>query len=287
MKKINLLAIFSLIMALFILPSSFALLTAPTINSPPSTIETNDANVMFNATASWSGSGSNVTNLTFWVNSNQYPNGTRTNGTAGIGGTSGDFTFNVPVSALSEGTFTLKAEARNDSDTENVGTNSLNSSSQNFVVDRTVPTIKLSLSTIKINPFKQIDVECNTRSDSNTINTSSSNQYIIDVNNLRTTKTDSDGTSSFDNDQTSLKGEYKAGCNITDNAGNIGTATEEIFFVSSKTRTDKDAIDTPAKKATKNTNFLLIGGLMILIIVVIMIIVVAITFSKKKGKKKR
>ena len=80
MKKISLLAVFSLVMALFILPSSFALMTAPTINSPPASTQTNDANFLFNATASWSGSGSNVTNLTFWVGSNSYPNGTTTNG---------------------------------------------------------------------------------------------------------------------------------------------------------------------------------------------------------------
>lgn len=158
MKKLPILL---MVVMLVMVSSAFALLSTITINIDSQTAfvkqgnynssgSGNDVMLRFNATATWT-DPTNVTNVTFYLYQgsnltnilnytkfvNSTTNGSRTSVTAG------DFSFNISASRLAEGTYTIIAEARNNSDTiEPSG--AINSSSITFTIDRTNPSVLIS-----------------------------------------------------------------------------------------------------------------------------------------------
>lgn len=137
-----------LMFALMLIPISvFAVISTVTLNQPTNNVynfSNSTADIVLNATIVWT-DPTNVSNVTFIFTNgatvfrftNSTTNGSRTSVTTG------DFTFNISSSALTEGVYTVVAEARNMTDTAITG-NALNSSSVSFGIDRTYPIISLS-----------------------------------------------------------------------------------------------------------------------------------------------
>lgn len=101
---------------------------------------TNDIQLVLNATVLWM-DPVNITNVTFYfvsgANTTMFVNST-INGSRDMGGETqynGSFTYNISLSQLSEGTYTVIAEARNVSDITEPSS-SINSSPMIFVIDR-------------------------------------------------------------------------------------------------------------------------------------------------------
>lgn len=118
-----------------------------TINIPAvNSYSSNEGAIKLNATVAWSFDGKNITNLTFYfiqgTNVTTFTNST-INGTGGLGVFVGDFTYTLQANALSEGTYTVLAEAVNT--TLGNGNFYTNSSSLTFVVDKTAPSAKISV----------------------------------------------------------------------------------------------------------------------------------------------
>lgn len=284
MKKLMLLF---LILGMLMIPNVLGTITSVTINDPPSTIETDDAYYIFNVSVVWT-DPTNITNVSVWAGSTQLCTNSTVNGSR-TSSTTGHFICNGTLSGLSEGLFSLIAEARNDTSTSNLAS-SKNSSSQNFRIDRSSPTCSITISKTKLAPFKQIEVDCSRSSDTNTINTSTYNLYVEDSGSSRTTDSDeTDGIAEFSGATTSVKGEYTAGCNVTDNAGNIGACSEETFFVKDD---DDEIITVEEKEEEKEINMSLIVFSFLALVVVVVLIIVLIWYLKniediKKKKKKK
>lgn len=140
------------ILVLMILMSmeAFAAISSVTINYPANNQfnSSSTGTITLNASVVWTGT-TNVTNLTFWFRGTNNTAFGFTNSTInGSRGTTlgGDFLVNISSSTLNEGAYTMIAEARNDSDVAGTGnpTQSLNSSSITFTIDRTIPVVSLN-----------------------------------------------------------------------------------------------------------------------------------------------
>ena len=151
--KITLLA---LVFAVLIAMPAFAVLDANnvqvniTLNYPTNRTYnasgvTNPSSINFNATVTWA-SSFNLTNVTFILiqgstttrYTNSTGNGSRTSAT------SGDFTFNVTSTDLTEGEYTVVAEAINRTGVDVAALNATNSSYATYTIDRTPPSVLLS-----------------------------------------------------------------------------------------------------------------------------------------------
>mgnify|MGYP001559378677 CR=1 FL=1 len=145
-SKILMLSIIIMIFTIALAISSTALISSVTINYPYTNQYNSSSTGSFvlNATAVWT-DPTNVTNMTFWFKTgdtytkyiNSTVNGSRTSVTTG------DFIVNISASALSEGAYTITAEARNSSDTI-TPSSSMNSSPITFTIDRTSPSVALN-----------------------------------------------------------------------------------------------------------------------------------------------
>jgi len=168
-----------------------------TCTAPISTTQTNDDSVTFRATAVQSGA-QNITNMTFWVGSTPYTNGTL-NGSAD-GGTTLTFQLPIDISGLSEGSNNVICEARNQTVTTLAQANSVNSSTVSFIVDRTEPTCRMYIDVSKIRPQKPITLDCGTErgtTDANTLNTSSFSLSVTDSVDVVTTQSPTTGIYEF------------------------------------------------------------------------------------------
>lgn len=158
MKKLNLMLLIACVAALALAFPSNATITGCGLNVSDQIYVQGAAgsSFKFNATGTWAGSASNITNVTFIFTgattlriTNSTVNGSKTTGASS---TTGDFTYTLGVGNLSEGAHTVIAECRNTSSTADAGTNSVNSSSITFTVDRSdtsaVITNPLSGSTV-------------------------------------------------------------------------------------------------------------------------------------------
>lgn len=285
MKKITISLLLSVILALFIMPISSALISTITINNPTSTIQTNDATFIFNVSVVWT-DPTNVTNMTIWLDNTKICTNNTVNGTR-ISATTGQFLCTGTLSSLSAGTYTLRAEARNDS-LETTTASSANSSSQNFIIDRTSPTMRINILSTEIEPLGFFEIDCSRTSDTNTINTSSWHQTLTDPYGTPVAKSSTNGIGTFDGGDTQTEGEYTATCSVQDNAGNNVTSTTERFNVMSS-----DEAVTPAKQIEKAKQFVtpkrsyLAVSLTITGILFVIIIILVIMYFAKKGKRKK
>ena len=101
--------------------------------------------VRLNASVNWT-SPTNLTNVSFIFSKNgnstyfinNTVNGSRTTAVKG------DFTVDISLGTLAEGTYTVVAEIKNDSSTSTQPSNSVNSSSITFVIDRSNPSVSIS-----------------------------------------------------------------------------------------------------------------------------------------------
>lgn len=135
--------------------SAFAVITSVTINVDPrtgfiannqynSSGASNDLSVSLNASGAWT-NPTNATNMT-WIftsstNTYRFTNGTINGSRSST--TTGDWTFNISISQLAEGTYTVIAELRNSTEVSDKA-NSLNSSSVLFTIDRSSPGVTIS-----------------------------------------------------------------------------------------------------------------------------------------------
>lgn len=287
-RKIMILPALMLALMLFVLPSAMALLSSVTINNPVTnqqirTSTTFDFNISVVAT-----NPTNTTNMTVWFGStavglNSTINGSRTSPT------SYDFIVHANLAGISEGSYTVKAEARNDSDTITPAS-SLNSSSITIVIDRTSPVCQVGISRTKIAPKQLIEVTC-TPTDSNTINTSAYNMYIQDPSGTQTTTADTSGRASFNGITTFAKGLYTAGCNAVDNAGNSCTNATTNFFAKDDTAPEtgdsSQAPSTDSSQVPPPSNLMMYLGLgAALIIIIVLLLLVFVVIPAMKGKRK-
>ena len=103
--------------------------------------------VILNVSMNWT-TATNITNMTFIFtnggNSTRFSN-TTVNGTGqNTGAAKGDFTYNLGLGNLSEGIYTVVAEAHNETDNTGSSSNRINSSSVIFTIDRTNPSVSIS-----------------------------------------------------------------------------------------------------------------------------------------------
>jgi len=266
-----------ILMAIALLATGVIAIGTITPNLPSSGQELNSSTFTFKVTVTQAGS-ENITNATFVVSGTRYDNGTR-NGTDLV------FTKPIDISALSN-SVSYYVEVRNQTGTD-ILDSSKNSSTITFIIDRTAPSAKLLLSTTRIRPFGEIELDCSKSTDSYTKNTSKYNMYITDSQGLRTTSSDTSGIVAFNGATTSVKGEFTAGCNATDNAGNLGASVEETFFV-----TEDSAVPAKEEKqqqqqqaAATNTSWMMYMWVLIFL-AVIAITVVSIQVAKKAKKKR-
>ena len=287
-RKIMILPALIFALMLFILPSAMALLSTVTINNPVTnqqirTSTTFDFNISVTTT-----NPTNTTNVTVWFGStavglNSTINGSRTSPT------SYDFIVHANLASISEGSYTVKAEARNDSSIQPAG--SLNSSSITIIIDRTPPVCQVGISRTKIAPKQLIEVTC-TPADSNTINTSAYNMYIQDPSGLQTTTADTSGRASFNGIATFAKGLYTAGCNAVDNAGNSCTNATTNFFTKNDIAPDTgDSSQAPSTDSSQQvpppSNLMMYLGLgAALIIIIVLLLLVFVVIPAMKGKRK-
>lgn len=263
------------------LPSALSITTC-VINYPTS-MQTNDDTIIFNASATWGGA-QNLTNVTFWRGTTQIGVNSTTNGTR-TSTTSGDFTFTLDVTGLADASYVIIAECRNNSEIT-TGTPSLNSSAVTLILDNINPTPRIEILTTEIEPLGFFEVDCSRSTDTNTINTSRYLLRIIDPYSRRASKSSATGVATFDGSDTETEGLYTASCNIVDNAGNNATSKTEEFQVRSE-----DAVKTPAEKISKSRQFvtpkksyLAVSLIIVGILFVIAIVLVSMYFAKK-GRK--
>lgn len=104
----------------------------------------NDVYFILNATVNYA-PPMNLTNVSFILfvgtNYTRYTNST-INGSRTVAGSLGDWIFNISAQNLSEGSYTVVAEAHNSTEWSNPQT-AINSSSITFTIDRTAPVIAL------------------------------------------------------------------------------------------------------------------------------------------------
>lgn len=280
MRKLNIILLLSVIFSLLALPTLGTISTI-TINTPPTNTETAENSFLFNASVTWT-DPTNLTNLTFWAGSTQLGTNSTLNGSRTTA-TSGHFTFQVDLTTLADGTYTVVAEARNTTD-QQAGT-SLNSSGITLIVDNAVPSCRTSIDTYRINPFNSQRVDCSRTFDNvGNLNTSSFRIFIIDPSDERVTKSGTSGRADFDGTETQLKGLYTAGCHIRDNAGNLCTNVTDVFIVSSS---DKEAEDIAEEAGVKpridiDLTWFYIGIIMFALVVVIVALLIIIPKMKKK-----
>lgn len=143
---ISLLALFFAMMAL----NSNALIDSCASNNPPNVSDGrfDDGLIKLNVTGKWSGAGANLTNVTWvltdGVNFANYTNGT-VNGSAGVGVSTGDFTFTITASdVLADGNYTIFAICQNDT-IPHVTTSdtTLNTTKIEYTIDSTNPSVTI------------------------------------------------------------------------------------------------------------------------------------------------
>lgn len=280
MKPTKFLSIF-LMLALMLATAVSATMTAVTLNYPASNTQTNDATIIFQATVTYS-APTNVTNVTFWDSNTKLATNSTVNGSSGV------FTFSIARSSLAEGSHSIKAEARNDSDVE-CNACQINSSAVSFIVDTTAPTCRMmvALGTVKFGSVQTID--CSTGSgttDTNTINTSSYNLFVTSSLDVTTNNTGS-AQYDFSGDVHSAVGEYTAGCTVRDNAGNLGTCTTETYSVSNNKNEVDKAVAAKKELPAKKSNSITIGITAVALFIIAGLGILLAMNSSKKPKRRK
>lgn len=280
MKKLPFIVGLILVLSLMFVSAT---ITSVTQNIPLSNQETKVNTLLFNVTVVWTTANTNITNVTWYRDGTQFATNGTINGTK-TSPTAGDFTFNVDVSGLSSGSYSIIAEARNSSEVSQ-GANSLNSSAVTLIIDRTATTVVIEIDRGIVAPFKAITLDCGTNrgtTDANTLNTTSFNLFVTDPDGVTTNSSPTSGTAEFSGDTLSIKGEYTAGCSIMDNAGNRGS-TNTLFRVSDNANEIQKGAEQAKqfRKGINRTMLYAFAGLLFLLVVVVLIIIM-ISVSKRR-----